>query len=314
MVGSMQYNDDYYKNWLLQNSNITSIETYNGSKTKIGHKCLVCNYIWGVRPCDVMNKEYRCPRCSNHIPITMDIVKNKIERRNIEIKSLNILHTKDLLEWKCKICDSLWKASYNSICVQQTGCPDCGRKSSGKTRQLPVEEYLKRISTRKDISYISGYGGLHKKCLHLCVNTNKEWLTTPNDILGGHGSPFTFRRGENITYDKLLKKYEVKRPYRVKLEDIYQLGNKTNTIIFDFYLPEINTIVEFDGHQHYKPTRLFGISQDKANKNYEKQTIRDSIRVKYCLDKNINLIIIDGRYNNIEQLPKIVENGLRSIL
>ena len=35
---------------------------------------------------------------------------------------------------------------------------------------------------------------------------------------------------------------------------------------FDFYLPEHNTLIEYQGQQHYNPVRFGGISEDVANK------------------------------------------------
>lgn len=52
---------------------------------------------------------------------------------------------------------------------------------------------------------------------------------------------------------------------------------------FDFYLPEYNLLIEFDGQHHYE-NRGFG--------NLEKTQMHDKIKNKYCEDNNINLLRI----------------------
>jgi hypothetical protein len=54
---------------------------------------------------------------------------------------------------------------------------------------------------------------------------------------------------------------------------------------FDFYLPEYNTCIEFDGAQHFKIIEQFG-----GEKEFERNKSNDYIKTKYCLDNNIPLI------------------------
>lgn len=64
---------------------------------------------------------------------------------------------------------------------------------------------------------------------------------------------------------------------------------------FDFYLPQYNLIIEFDGQQHYEPK--FG------EDNFIRLQKHDKIKNQYCKDNNINLLRIpywDG--NNIEEI------------
>lgn len=66
-------------------------------------------------------------------------------------------------------------------------------------------------------------------------------------------------------------------------------------IFVDFFFPNHNLIVEYNGVQHYKPICFGGISIDKANQNLIKQQDRDAFLRNWCLNNNIELIEIDGR-------------------
>ena len=63
---------------------------------------------------------------------------------------------------------------------------------------------------------------------------------------------------------------------------------------FDFYLPDYNMCIEFDGQQHY---------EDVGYGNHKRTVEHDKIKNQYCKDNNINLLRIpywDG--NDIEKI------------
>ena len=56
---------------------------------------------------------------------------------------------------------------------------------------------------------------------------------------------------------------------------------------FDFYLPDYNICIEYDGEQHFKPVDYFGGEDD-----FVKRKINDKIKTQYCFKNNIYLIRI----------------------
>lgn len=69
-----------------------------------------------------------------------------------------------------------------------------------------------------------------------------------------------------------------------------QVPNEINTsghAYIDFYLPEYNTFVEYNGIQHYNPKMAFG-----GSFKFERQQARDEYVRQYCKDNNIKLIEI----------------------
>lgn len=74
-----------------------------------------------------------------------------------------------------------------------------------------------------------------------------------------------------------------------------------NPLPFDFYLPEYNTIIEFDGRQHFEETHWFSYSFEKTRKH-------DSIKNTYCLDNGIRLIRIS--YKNINHIDDIIKEQI----
>ena len=69
---------------------------------------------------------------------------------------------------------------------------------------------------------------------------------------------------------------------------------------FDFYLPNLNLCIEYDGEIHYYPIIRFG----GMNKLMEIQ-LRDSIKNEFCKNQGIELLRIPFfEYNRIEEILK----------
>lgn len=76
---------------------------------------------------------------------------------------------------------------------------------------------------------------------------------------------------------------------------------------FDFYLPEYNVCIEYDGIQHYKPIKWFG-----GESGFTQTKIRDEIKNNYCLENNIHLYRIkynDDVISKLQQIMEDIKNG-----
>lgn len=74
---------------------------------------------------------------------------------------------------------------------------------------------------------------------------------------------------------------------------------------FDFYIPDKNICIEFQGKQHYQNVQFGGISEELANENLIENQKRDLIKFNYCKNNSIQLVIIPyWDFNNIEDILK----------
>lgn len=73
-------------------------------------------------------------------------------------------------------------------------------------------------------------------------------------------------------------------------------------IRMDFFIPKINTFIEYNGRQHYEPVEDFG-----GIKEFERQKERDLLVREACLNKGYTLIEIPY-YECVEtRLESIIE-------
>lgn len=130
-----------------------------------------------------------------------------------------------------------------------------------------------------------------------------EFLQTPHNHLNGRGCPkCNESHGERIitVYLDSLNIYYIKQ-YKVEVPTFIR---KSGLIYIDFYLPDYNIFIEYNGIQHYTPQNHFG-----GQLKFQKQIMRDNWLRDYCSNKNIQLLEI--KYN--EDPKQVLENILKSI-
>lgn len=74
-----------------------------------------------------------------------------------------------------------------------------------------------------------------------------------------------------------------------------------NLLKFDFYIPDYNTCIEYDGEQHFKINEYFG-----GEESFNKCKINDHIKNNYCTKNNIKLIRIP--YYDFNKIEIIINN------
>lgn len=71
---------------------------------------------------------------------------------------------------------------------------------------------------------------------------------------------------------------------------------------FDFYLPEYNAVIEYDGSHHHTSNSKY---HKGCKKSFIKQKKKDYIKDKYCKDNKIYMLRLDGsHYNKIASIIK----------
>jgi very-short-patch-repair endonuclease len=71
---------------------------------------------------------------------------------------------------------------------------------------------------------------------------------------------------------------------------------------FDFYLQELDTIIEYDGEHHFKENKYFGIG------NLEYVRKNDEIKNRFCQENNIKMIRIPYYdYDKIDDILSIIQ-------
>lgn len=117
--------------------------------------------------------------------------------------------------------------------------------------------------------------------------------------------PITESQGERLVRIFLTNKNVKFYPYHKFKECFSTLNNKCYFLTFDFYLPDLNILIEYDGEQHFRPVDIFG-----GQKTYDRQVILDNIKNGFANDNNIRLIRIPFTVKNDTQLIDYLPDNL----
>ena len=74
---------------------------------------------------------------------------------------------------------------------------------------------------------------------------------------------------------------------------------------FDFYLPDYNLVIEFDGIEHFKPVN-FGSKTLTLEEAFEYVKKHDKMKNEYCERNNIGIIRIGYKENLEERMKDIL--------
>lgn len=174
------------------------------------------------------------------------------------------------------------------------GCPYCGHNHRYSTEEFV--EMANKVHSYKYQYNKTTYINSHSKVIITC-SLHGDFEQKPYLHLNGNGCPTCKSTlGENkIAF--FLKQKKIKFIAQYKLHNEY-LFCKNKHLYVDFYLPTKNVIIEFNGAQHYIPTKFFS---DK--RNFKEQQERDNAVRYYCKKHNIKLIEIPYTdFDNIEDL------------
>lgn len=175
------------------------------------------------------------------------------------------------------------------------GCPKCGGTMKSNTNDFILK--AKKIHRSKYDYSLVNYIDVSIKVEIICKK-HGTFYQSPTNHLSGKGCPICNNsKGENEILI-FLKNKNIKYIYQKKFNDC---KNK-KCLPFDFYIPDYNLCIEYDGIQHFKPNSHFG-----GISGFKKTQINDNIKNKYCSDNNINLLRIKYNENVVDKLKNNIK-------
>ena len=184
-------------------------------------------------------------------------------------------------------------------------CPTCNRKMLSEKLTLSpdkVEEYINAVNNNQLLNkndYIgNGVSNLQIKC-GLCGTVFTTSL-----------SNYQFGKNMcgNCTAQMSHGEYEIKKVldfHSIAYNQEYWFHNcrDKNPLPFDFYLPDYNMCIEYQGEQHYRPIDVF-----EGNEDFELRKYHDQIKRDYC--KKCEIILIEIPYWEYKNINIILAEAL----
>lgn len=187
---------------------------------------------------------------------------------------------------QCTLCNKKFSVQSNHLKEKKTSyCPQCAQT---RREDLTGQKFF-HLTVDKMI-YPEKYKRTLCSCTCDCGTTNI--IVQANHLKEGTiKSCGCLRSFGEETIAKLLSQNQI---IFEKQKTFPELKYK-NPLYCDFFLPEFNLVIEYNGEQHYRPVKLYG-----GEEELKIVQLRDQIKKDYCINNEINYLVI--RFDeNIEQ-------------
>jgi len=274
-----------------------NLVNYVDSKTKVKIICPI-HGLFEQSPLKHINGS-GCQICGGSIKLSTDDFIEKSNRvHNFRYNYESVIYTKyhsnvDIL---CKEHGIFKQLPSNHL--KGFGCPKCSNKHKPTS-----EEFIEKSNEVHNFLYI--YDNINyincKTEVDIICTKHGTFSQTPNSHLRGSGCPTCKNSSGEIKIEKLLEENKIIFKKQYSFDDlVFKKKLKFDFAIFDKF-DNLKTLIEYNGIQHYKPNEYFG-----GKNQFEFTLKRDSLKIKYCKEKNIDIFVIKYDENIDVEISKII--------
>jgi hypothetical protein len=245
-------------------------------------------------------RNHGCPKCNGGTKITIKdfLVKSKEKHGNkYGYSKVKFTKTSELIKINCPEHGEFEQIASNHLFGY--GCQTCGQISRSNKRTKTIDYFIEKALEVHGVFYDYSkvkYEKTNKKVDIVCPK-HGLFKQTPNDhISNKNGCPICNESKGEREIAKWLDQNNIAYIRQHKFLDCKDI----RPLPFDFYLPNYNTCIEYDGEQHFKEISVF----NNKNNNLLKIKKRDKIKTDYCNKKeNPNLIRV--KFDEINKINEI---------
>lgn len=240
---------------------------------------------------------------SNKLKHSYDYVKNKFQEKGLVLISKDYINNETPMKFICKkhYSNGVQSAPFVNL-LQGYGCVYCANESTKLKQMISHDEFVEKVNyLHDDVVVLSKYNGMNRLVKYQCKKCSHIWETTAASVcITGTGCPHCCSsKGERLVAS-ILNKLSIKYVTQQKFDGLIGLG--CGYLSYDFYIPNYNLLIEFQGKQHYEYVNLF----HKDYSDFVKQQKHDVIKRNYATNNGINLLEINYRDypNKVEEILK----------
>ena len=262
-------------------------------------QCLKCNEIIKINSLSnfvIYSKAYGCKNCNG----LWKEREKKIQllKERYDILDTYVKNTHTIYKVKCKKCGHIRETYLNNFMKNlQCGCET--KVYRGRTGIEFINECNKYYNN--ELELIGEYKNQSTKVLLKHIPCGFIWSVRPSDIIHGRSHCPKCRTMQSQGELKIAK---ILTNLNIKFLEQEPLKNSKQR--FDFFLPDYQIAIEYNGSQHY----IFSPFFHKTEEGFLKYKERDMKKQQYCIDNNIDLLIISYLQDN--DIEKIIVNKISS--
>jgi len=259
-----------------------------GSNVKVKRYCDVCGNI-----SDVDYRQYAdiCKKCADKSTHSIEAVKKLFKEDGCELLETNYRNNQIPLKFSCENghVDTIRLNDFMS----HRGSSHCKICNKDKQR-VSINTINKRFEDDSCTLLSKDYKNNQQKLHYVCSCGRENWKSWQKVQANGTCCKFCKRSKGESKISNFLIENKIKFDIEKKFDNL----KSKKHLKFDFYLPDHNMCIEFDGEQHFRPVDRFG-----GIKEFKYMVKRDLMKDEYCVQNKIHLIRISYKeYNNIDNI------------
>lgn len=287
----------------------TFLEEYKGSTKSIKVKHNTCGNIYDISPLN-FKRSKGCKKCNYD-----SIYKHKVKDTNIFKKEMyekvgeeysllsEYINTNTRVKVKHNKCGNTYSIAPRDF-LKGSRCSKCQNEKDRMTQEewdYKVYELIKN-----EYTFLEHYKGNGIKISVRHNICNHEYKVKPNNFITGHRCPLC----KSSIGERLISEYlEGNDIAYIPQHTFDDLKGKKGKYRYDFYLPEYNILIEYQGIQHYKPISFFG-----GIDTFNKQKNRDEIKKEYAVKNDIKYIEVPFYVSNEKLTNEKMDYELKNII
>lgn len=295
-MGKKLTNEEFLKRLKEKAPTLEPLEKYIRSDVSIKFKCNICNTEFYNSPIHILGtRRQGCPTCyHNRQKNSTENFEDRAKKYNKNIKVVGkYTGTKNKIKVQCVYCGKYFLMRGDSI-LEGRGHGSCIQKNLERKPLKSQEKFVEQLKkTNNNIIPLGKYTKGKDKMIFKCLICKKTWEARTNHVMhGDSGCPHCKTSKGERRVEQYLKENNIEYNKQYKFKDCKDI----RCLPFDFYLPNHNTCIEYDGEQYVKPA--FG------EDSFYKTLLHDAMKNNYCKWNNINLIRIP--YTDFDKIETIL--------
>ena len=285
----------------LVGNEYTFLDAYQGASIKLNVKHNKCNSVYRVTPAHFLSG-CRCPYCASIARKKTDTqfkqeVKNLVGGEYVFLDKYVNSNTK--IRVKHNKCGHIYKVKPNAF-LNASHCPYCS-ETARKTDEQFKQEVFNLVGN--EYTFLEPYVNADTKIRVKHNKCGNVYEVRPYSFLEGYGCPYCNTSKGEILITKILDMFNIKYEYQKTFDDLRDI----NLLSYDFYIPDQNILIEYQGRQHYEPVDIFG-----GKKQFSIQQKHDQMKSDYAKKHGYNLIAVPYTEDTFSKIKKyLIKHELR---
>jgi hypothetical protein len=183
---------------------------------------------------------------------------------------------------------------------KKSGCKKCGIEKTKKFTLLGLDKFIEKANkihyNKYDYSkviYINSYS----KVEIICPEHGSFFQKPGDHIHSKAGCPVCKESKGEALVAFILQSFNIDFDRQKSFSDL----KHKRLLYYDFYLPELNMCIEYDGEQHFKPVLNWG-----GDELFKELQLKDKLKNEYCKKHNIPLLRLTYKDSDEDVRSKIL--------